>query len=108
MNSITITGHLGNDCESRAMPDGTPVVSFSVADSLGRDKPTIWWTCSLIGKRAQALAQYLTKGQSVTVIGTVTEREWVDKDGGKRKSTDVRVSDVALQGGGNRSNPAPI
>jgi single-stranded DNA-binding protein len=35
----------------------------------------------------------------VTVAGNVTEREWTDKDGQKRKSMDVRVADVALQGG---------
>ena len=35
----------------------------------------------------------------MTVIGSVTEREWTDKDGQKRKSMDVRVNDIALQGG---------
>jgi single-strand DNA-binding protein len=99
MNSISISGNLGKQCETRALPDGTQVVTFSVADSQGRDKPSIWWNCSMFGKRGEALAPYLTKGQTVTVIGTVSEREWVDKDGQKRKSTDVRVSDVALQGG---------
>ena len=70
-----------------------------MADSQGKEKPTIWWNCSLFGKRGEALAQYLTKGQSVTVSGTVTEREWTDKEGGKRKSMDVRVNEIALQGG---------
>ena len=63
------------------------------------DKPAIWWYCAVFGKRASALQQYLVKGQSVTVSGTVTEREWVDKEGQKRKSMDVRVNDLALQGG---------
>lgn len=99
MNSITITGNLGKDCESRFLPDGTAVTTFSVADSQGRDKPSIWWSASLFGKRAESLAPYLTKGQTVTVIGNVTEREWNDKDGHKRKSMDVRVNDLALQGG---------
>lgn len=99
MNSITITGNLGKDCESRSLQDGTPIASFSVADSQGKDKPTIWWNCSLFGKRAEVLAQYLTKGQQVTVIGTVSEREWTDKDGQPRKSMDIRVNDIALQGG---------
>lgn len=60
----------------------------------------------MFGKRAEALSQYLVKGQQVTVIGNVTEREWTDKDGGKRKSMDVRVSDVALMGG-KREGAAP-
>jgi single-strand DNA-binding protein len=99
MNSLTITGNLGKDAEMRSLPDGTSVLSFSVADNQGKDKPSIWWNCALFGKRADALAQYLTKGQQVTVVGNVTEREWTDKDGAKRKSMDVRVGDVALQGG---------
>jgi len=75
-----------------------------VADSQGRDKPTIWWNCSIYGKRGESLAQYLTKGQAVTVGGTITEREWTDKDGNKRKAMDIRVADVALQGGKRESS----
>lgn len=99
MNSICIAGALGKDAETRYLPDGTAVAAFSVADSQGKDKPTIWWNCSLFGKRAESLSQYLVKGQTVTVSGTVSEREWTDKDGQKRKSMDIRVADVALQGG---------
>ena len=99
MNSITVAGQLGKDAEIKYMPNGDPVASFSVADSQGKDKSTIWWNASLFGKRAESLAPYLTKGQAVTITGTVTEREWVDKEGGKRKSMDVRVQDIALQGG---------
>jgi single-strand DNA-binding protein len=99
MNTLIIAGPLGRDAEMRSMPNGDPVASFSVADSQGRDKPTIWWNCQLFGKRAESLAPYLVKGQQVTVSGSITEREWTDKDGNKRKTMDVRVNDVALQGG---------
>jgi single-strand DNA-binding protein len=99
MNFITIAGQLGRDAEVRYLNSGDPVCSFSVADSAGRDKPTIWWNCSIFGKRAEALSQYLLKGQAVTVCGQVTEREWKDKDGNQRKSMDVRVSEISLQGG---------
>lgn len=109
MNVITITGTLGRDMEQRAMPNGDPVGNFSVADSQGREKPTIWWNCQLFGKRVSALAPYLMKGQQVTVVGTVTEREWIDKEGGKRKQMEIRVSDLALQGGKREqtAEPAP-
>lgn len=98
MNSISISGQLGRDAEVRYLPNGDAVCSFSVADSQGKEKPTIWWRCSLFGKRAESLNQYLTKGMSVTVVGNITEREY-DKDGVKMKSMDVRVNDIALQGG---------
>ena len=99
MNSLTITGNLTRDAELRSLNDGTAVLSFAVADNQGKDKTAIFWNCSLFGKRADSLQQYLTKGQQVTVIGTVSERGWTDKDGNKRKSMDVRVNDIALQGG---------
>lgn len=105
MNVITIAGQLGKDAELRFLPNGDPVTGFSVADSQGRDKPTAWWNCQLFGKRAESLTQYLLKGTAVTVVGSVTEREWTDKDGQKRKSMDVRVQDVALQGGRKESTP---
>ena len=107
MNSICITGTLGRDMEQRAMPNGDPVGNFSVADSQGREKPTIWWSCQLFGKRVSALAPYLMKGQQVTVAGNVTEREWTDKDGNKRKQMEIRVADLALQGGKRESSAAP-
>ena len=110
MNNISIAGTLGKDAEVRYLPNGDAVCNFSVADSMGKDKGTIWWNCQLFGKRAESLAQYLTKGQAVTVSGNVTEREWNDKEGTKRKSMDVRVQDVALQGGRKEQQedrPAP-
>ena len=105
MNNLTIAGQLGKDAELRILGNGDAVVSFSVADSQGKDKPTIWWNCSLFGKRAESLSQYLLKGSAVTVSGSVTEREWTDKEGSKRKSMDVRVSDIALQGGKRDAAP---
>jgi single-strand DNA-binding protein len=105
MNNITIAGGLGRDAELKYLNNGDPICNFSVADSQGRDKETIWWNCTLFGKRAEALSQYLTKGQSVTVVGTITERAWASKDGEKRKSMDVRVSEIALQGGRKDAEP---
>lgn len=106
MNSITVAGQLGRDSELKTIKSGEQVLSFSVADSQGREKPTIWWLCQLWGRRAASLQQYLVKGQAVTVSGNVTMREYTDKDGTPKQSMDVRVQDVALQGG-RREESAP-
>ena len=98
MNVITIAGQLGRAADLKHLNSGDAICNFSIADSMSKDK-TIWWNCSLFGKRAESLAPYLVKGQAVTVSGTITEREWTDKEGAQRKSMDVRVNDVALQGG---------
>lgn len=103
MNSITVAGQLGKDAEIRYLPNGDAVAGFSVADSQSKDKPTIWWNCQLFGKRAESLSQYLIKGQAVTVSGTISQRTYTDKNGQERTSMDVRVNDVALQGGKRES-----
>ena len=107
MNVITVAGSLGRDAELKYLQNGDAVLNFSVADSAGRDKPTIWWSCQLFGKRAESLSQYLKKGQSVTVTGSVTEREWTDKDGNTKKAMNVRVNEVALMGGRREEEAKP-
>ncbi len=106
MNVVTVAGSLGNDAELKFLQDGTPIANFSVADSQGRDKPTIWWRCQLFGKRAESLVQYLTKGQYVTVSGALSQREYTDRDGSKKTVQELRVNDVALQGGQRQQEAA--
>jgi len=106
MNSISISGTVTRDAELKSLNSGDSILSFSIADNqAGRDKPAIFWNCTLFGKRADSLSQYITRGQSVTVVGSVSEREWQDKEGNKRKSMDVRVNDIALQGGRKDAEP---
>lgn len=103
MNVITVAGTTGKDAEMKYLSDGTAIASFSIADSQGRDK-TVWWNCSLFGKRAESLGQYITKGSKITITGQVTEDVWTDKNGQERKSMKIRVNDVALQGGRRESS----
>ena len=98
MNSITVAGNISKDIKIRAA-GSDQVGSFAVADNQGKDKPAIFFNCQLWGKRAISLEQYLIKGQAVTVSGTLSESGWTDKDGNARKSLEIRVNDVALQGG---------
>lgn len=98
MNSISIAGQLGKDAEVRFMPNGDPVSNFSIADSQGKNKDTIWWNCQLFGKRAESLAPYLVKGQSLTISGIVVQRKYTDKNGQEKIATNVNVNEVALQG----------
>lgn len=98
MNIIAVSGNLAKEAQVRFLPDGSPVANFTVADNMGKDKGAIFWNCQLFGKRAESLSQYLTKGLPVTVTGNLTERGYTDKNGVERKSMDLRVSDVALQG----------
>ena len=106
MNSITIAGTVGKDAEMKYLQDSTAIAAFSVADSQGKDK-TVWWNCSLFGKRAESLGQYILKGTKVTVSGQVTEDVWTDKSGQERKSMKVRVNDIALQSKAEQRQETP-
>lgn len=114
MNKITFSGRLAADAEVRYTPNGDPVLGFRVASDVGFGdrKTTNWFQCQVWGKRADSLNKMLTKGTPVTVFGTLTLREWADKDGMKRLSPDVRVDEVALHGkrddsGVQNANQAP-
>jgi single-strand DNA-binding protein len=76
---------------------------MAVDDGFGDNKKTIWFRCSLWGKRAESLNQYLTKGQQVVVIGRLSHdegnpRTWI-KDGETHASFEMFVSDLKLVGG---------
>lgn len=101
MNKISATGRLAADAETRFTPSGDAICNFRVASDVGfgDKKTTNWFNCQIWGKRGEALAPHLTKGQQVTVFGTLALREWSDKDGAKRMSPDIRVDEIDLQGG---------
>jgi len=98
---VTATGNIGKDAETRSTKTGDSVTSFSLGtkNGTGRDAGTIWLRCSIWGKRGESLAQYLTKGGSVTVVGDLTVGEYEGK-----AQYDLRVHDVALQGGKQADN----
>lgn len=95
MKNITIAGRLTRDAETRDA-GSDKVTSFSVAvdDRSSKEKSTIFFDCSLWGKRGESLKQYLAKGTSVTVTGDFGKREYE----GKTYFT-VKVDNVTLQGG---------
>jgi len=96
MKSITIAGNVGKDAETRSTQNGDKVTSWTVAveDRQGQEKSTMWFSCSLWGKRGEALAQYLTKGGKVAVSGELSTRE---HDG--KTYLQIRADGVTLMGG---------
>jgi single-strand DNA-binding protein len=102
MKTISIAGNIGKDALTRTTPTGDTVTSWTVAveDRHGKEKGTIWFDCSLWGKRGEALAQYLTKGGKVALSGELGKREHE----GKAYLT-IRVAEVSLMGGGQDREP---
>jgi single-strand DNA-binding protein len=100
---ITLAGHLGRDAEIKTVGDQT-VVEWSMAyTSKHKDtESTIWFKCAYWGQRAAKVAQYLTKGKAVLVIGGMTQRDYKGKDGTAKTSLEVRVESLTLLGGGEK------
>lgn len=102
MKVITIAGNIGKDAEIRQTQGGDSVTSWSVATTergKGGEKRTLWFDCTLWGKRGEALASYLTKGSKVAVSGEFSTRE---HEG--RTYLTIRASEVTLMGDGGAAD----
>lgn len=97
MIEVIVAGNLTKDAELR-QAGNSQVCGFSVAadTGFGDKKNTLFFSCSLWGNQGAALAQYLKKGNPVTVIGEMSEREY---DGKQYK--EIRVNSIKLQGSRN-------
>lgn len=95
MNSCTFVGRLGRDSELKNTDKGE-VLSFSLASDTGfkDNKKTLWLDCSLWGKRATALSEYLKKGTEMTVVGQLSERSYTDKEGSEKKALQFNVAEI--------------
>lgn len=93
---VTIAGVTGKDAQHKTTQNGKEFCSFSVAvnTGYGDNKQTTWWDVTRWGKGADKLADMLSKGTKVTVIGEVSTRE---HDG--KTYLQCRADHVTLQGG---------
>lgn len=103
-NFVQIIGTVGGDPELRFTPSGHAVCSFSVAwtprkrdSQTGEwsDGETSWFRCTAWRDLGENIAASITKGTRVVVTGTVTARDWEDRDGNKRTSIEIDVEDCA-------------
>ena len=109
VNKAILVGNLGRDAEMRFTSGGTPVATVSLAtterfnDREGNKKEdTQWHRIVIWGKTAESLHEYLTKGKQIYVEGRLQTRQWDDKDGNKRYTTEIRGDRIVLLGGGGR------
>lgn len=102
--TVTIVGRLGGDPETAQVgTSGATVVNFSVATTSRikdkatqewRDGETTWYECTAWRDHAENIAQGLTKGQQVIVIGRLKTRKFVKRDGGEGLALDVQVEEI--------------
>jgi single-strand DNA-binding protein len=99
MNHITVVGRVGRDPELRFTGNGMAIVNFSVATDYGRDdkKKTTWHNVVAFDKMAENIAESLHKGARVIVAGRLDVSEYDDKNGDKKKRTELIADAVGLE-----------
>lgn len=114
INKVMISGNTTRDAELRTTQGGSSVLTFGVAVNERRRTANGEWEdyanfvdCTIFGRRAEALAQYLTKGTKVAIEGRLHYSSWEDRNGGGRRSKlDVYVDELEFlssRNGGGQS-----
>jgi single-strand DNA-binding protein len=105
LNKVMLIGRLGKDPEMRATADGTSVANFSLAtsevynDKSGtRQEKTEWHNIVAWKRLADLSKRFLAKGRQVYIEGRLQTREFTDRDGNKRKVTEIVASQMVLLG----------
>jgi len=114
LNLVAFTGRIGRDPEVRYTAGGTPVANTRLAVSKrrkGKDgerqDDTTWVTLVFWDRLADLVSNYVSKGSQIAVRGELQVRAYEDKTGAKRESTEVRVHDLTLLGGGKERGEEP-
>jgi single-strand DNA-binding protein len=105
VNKVILIGNLGADPEKRVTPTGQTVTNFNIAtterwnDKSGqRQERTEWHKIVVWGPQGENCATYLSKGRPVYIEGSLRTRQWDDKDGNKRYTTEVVAQRVQFLG----------
>jgi len=111
LNKVILIGNLGSDPEVRSTTGGNRVATFSLATSRSwndasgqKQEKTEWHRCVVWNSKTSTLAdiveRYVKKGDKLYVEGRIEYRQWQDKDGQTKYSTEINVRELIMLGGG--------
>ncbi len=113
VNVVAISGNLGSDAELRQTQAGTNILSMAVAvnerrhDQSGKwSDYTNWVDCTVFGRRAESLAQYLVKGTKVSIQGRLHQSKWQTQDGQNRSKLEVIVDEIEFMSSRQGEQPS--
>lgn len=109
INTCTFTGRLTVDSKLEYTNAGTAIASFAIAVNRSRkmgdhyEDEASFLDCKILGKTAENLSQYLTKGKPVAVTGTLKQERWQDRQTGQNRSMHrLLVQEIRLLGDGQK------
>ncbi len=104
INTVVIVGRLTREAELKYTNSGMGVSKFSIAVNRRKRSGDQWedevsfFDCTMFGKRAESLNQYLNKGKQIAVNGELRQGRW-EQDGQSRSKVEIIVNDIQLLGG---------
>ena len=118
LNKIVIMGRLVRDPDLRRTQAGTAVAAFTLAverdfkDAATGERTADFIDCVAWRQTGEFVSRYFTKGRMAVVEGRLQLRDWVDRDGNKRRSAEVVVEqmyfgDSRSEGGQKSGQPVP-
>lgn len=106
-NKAIIGGRLTDDPELKTTQGGVSVASFTVAVSrrTGKDKESVTDFLNVVAWRntAEFICKYFKRGSSISIVGSIQNRRWQDKDGNNRYTTEIIADEVNFVDGKNDS-----
>lgn len=106
VNRVILLGRLGSDPEVRFTQGGQAIANFRMAttekwtDRNGqKQERTEWHRVNVWGRLAETCGEHLRKGSQAFVEGRIQTREWQDREGNKRTTTEIVATSVVFVGG---------
>jgi len=115
VNKVILIGNLGADPEMRYTSNGTAVANFRIATTERWTSPngekeerTEWHRIVAFGRLGEICGEYLAKGKQVYIEGRLQTRNWEDKDGNQRTTTEIVTTGMQMLGrAGVSASPLP-
>lgn len=104
LNNVNLIGRLTREAELRYSSGGMGICKFSIATNRSVKKNDKWsdeasfFDCTVFGKTAENINQYLVKGQQVCISGELVQNRW-EKDGKQMSRVEINVNHLQLLGG---------
>ncbi len=102
INKAILIGNLGSDPEMRYTQTGTAVANFNIATTEtwvkdgNKEERTEWHRIVAFARLGEICGEYLSKGSKVYIEGRIQTRQWDDKDGNKRYTTEIVAREMKM------------
>ncbi|MCI6733791.1 MAG: single-stranded DNA-binding protein [Clostridia bacterium] len=108
MNKVFLIGNLTRDPEMSETPSGIPYCRLGIAvnrpySGSDGERATDFFNITVWRAQAENCGRYLKKGSKVSVVGSLQNRSYEDKDGNKRQVTDIIANEVEFLSVRNQS-----